>query len=316
MIDIRHLLTLIDSIPQDDTLYLLEKFPFDTGLFFYNGNILYLVPNKENCNSLGIKTNFLNLETNVFVSAFNASVLSFNNGYYNYVGLKSYNKNETEENLSTFVNLCLAHATYMQGKEFLSFFDSLVSLFQLPRDQQYKNLIGLMGELLFIEFIYNEYGIDLSTYWHTEGSSSSLDFTSPLANFEVKTTTSDSTCFTIKHKQLFENNGNTYLIAISLSENNSGRTINDLISSLLENPHYCNNLQFSLNIEKEKRRISPIEMHSKRFIIKKILAYQTKNINPFCTIPDCVEDLSYKLNLLPFSNISFSNIILIFKKNK
>ena len=267
-----------------------------------------MVRNDEQCASMNVKTDFLNLDTNIFVSAFNQSVSSFENGYYNSVELELSVSSDIEANLSAFVNLCLAHSNYMQGKEFMSFFDSLVSLFQLPREQQYKNLIGLMGELLLIEYVYQNFKEDLSLYWHNEGTSSRLDFTCPYANFEVKTTPTDSLSFTIKHNQLFVNSENNYLVAVSIEENNSGRTLEELITMLLQDPNICNSMNFSVNIEKEKRRISPSEITSRRFVLKKIGAYRVTEINPFTNIPDCVEDLSYKLNLLPFNSTSFGDI--------
>lgn len=307
--DIEQLLSKISSVPKDNTLYLLEKFPCETGLFASNGNVLYIVRNDEHCASMNVKTDFLDLYTNIFVSAFNQSISSFENGYYNSVELELSELSDIEANLSAFVNLCLAHSTYMQGKNFISFFDSLVSLFQLPREQQYKNLIGLMGELLLIEYVYQNYKEDISLYWHNEGSSSRLDFTCPYANFEVKTTPTDSLSFTIKHNQLFVNSENNYLVAVSIEENNSGRTLEELITLLLQNPVICNSMNFSVNIEKEKRRISPSEITSRRFVLKKIGTYRASEINPFTNIPDNVGDLSYKLNLLPFTGVSLSRII-------
>lgn len=309
MIDTKHILDKITHIPQDSTLYLLEKLPCGTGLFASNGNILYLVPNTENCSAVSIKTEYLRVETNIFVSAFNPSVSSFENGYYNYVELQLSTLNDVETNLSAFVNLCLAHANYTHGEDFLSFFDSLVSLFQLPREQQYKNLIGLMGEMSLIEYVYQNYKEDISEYWHTDGVSSRLDFTCPYANLEVKTTSTDSLSFAIKHNQLFANPEKNYLVAVEIEENNSGRTLNELIANLQDNPDICNSLRFNVNVEKEKRRISITEMNSRRFVIKNINAYRAKDINPFVNIPNCVEDLSYKLNLLPFTIIPFSDIL-------
>lgn len=309
MIDIDELLIKMESVPKDGTLYLLEILPSDTGLFACNGNILYMVSNNEKSEPLGITTDFLHLETNVYVSAFNISVSTFENGYYNYVELKLSDINVMKDNIKTFVNLCLAHATYEGGMEFVQFFDSLVSLFQLPREQHYKNLIGLVGELLFIEYIYNEYGVDMSSYWHTEGTLSHIDFVSPFANFEVKTTTNDSFRFTIKHNQLFGVSDNTYLITIQLEDSNVGRSLNDIISSLQGKPNYCNSMQFSVNIEKEKRRVASSELQDKKFILKKVCAYHANTINPFAKIPDCVEDISYKLDLLQFSDIPLNNII-------
>lgn len=307
--DIEQLLSKIRHVPKDNTLYLLEKFPSETGLFASNGNVLYMVRNDEHCASMNVKTDFLNLDTNIFVSAFNQSVSSFENGYYNSVELELSDSSDIEANLSAFVNLCLAHSTYMRGKNFLSFFDSLVSLFQLPRGQQHKNLVGLMGELLLIEYIYQNFKEDLSQYWHNEGSDSRLDFTCPYGNYEVKTTQTDSLSFTIKHNQLFVNSEKNYLIAVSIEENNTGRTLEELISTLLQDPHICNSMSFSINIEKEKRRVSPTEINSRRFVLKRIRVYRATDINPFGIIPDSIEDLSYKLNLLAFRNISFSEIV-------
>lgn len=309
MINIPIFLDTIHLIPHDDSLYLVERLSCETGLFTLNGNLVYLVPNTEHCTSYSIITEFLHLQTNVFVSAFNASSTSFENGYYNMITLNMLRHDESTENLKAFVNLCLAHSTYMKGKEFMGFFDSLVSLFQLPREQHYKNLIGLMGELLFIEFIQNTYSVDLSTYWHTEGASSRFDFVCPFANFEIKTTSNKSLLFTIKHDQLFNCNANNYLIAVLITEDNTGRTPENIISDMLTNPNYCNNLQFSVNIEKEKKRISQSDLLNKHFLLKKVYAYNVKDINQFKTLPDCIEDLSYKLNLLPFPDVSFTDII-------
>lgn len=308
MIDITRLLNRILSTPQDNTLYLLEKFPSDTGLFALNGNVLYMVLNDEHCPSMNVKTDFLHLNTNIFVSAFNQSAVSFKNGHYNSVELLLTEPSDREAHLRAFVNLCLAHATYMRAKNFMAFFDSLVSLFQLPKEQHYMNLIGLMGELLFIEYVYQNHGVDLSTYWHTDGPSSKLDFVCPYANFEVKTTASEALSFTIKHDQIFTDSDKNHLIAVELEESNSGRTLAGLIETLLEAPDYCNSMIFAVNIEKERIRISATELNNKRFVLKKIYAYRANEINPFDRIPDCVEGISYKLDLLPFANVPFEEI--------
>lgn len=309
MIDISNLHKKIQEAPQDNTLYLMEKLPCGTGLFVSNRNLLYLVPNDERCESLGIKTEFLNLETNIYVSAFSSSASSFANGYYNCVELVSTESHEYEGNLGAFVNMCLAHASYMRGKGFMEFFDSLVSLFQLPREQHYMNLIGLVGELLFIEYVFNKFGIDISQYWHSEGATSQFDFVCPFAKLEIKTTSGDSLRFSIKHNQLFTETDNNYLVAVVVDETNAGRTLEDIISGLLEDKNCCNSMHFSVNIEKEKRRISPIEFKNKRFVLKKILLYRAEDINPFISIPDCVESLSYKLNLYPFKDVPLSEIL-------
>ena len=116
--------------------------------------------------------------------------------------------------------------------------------------------------------------------------------------------------FTIKQDQLFSVAEKNYLIAIVLEESNAGRTLEEIITSLKDSPDYCNGLQFSINLEKEKRRVSPIDAKHKRFVLKKVYAYPASNINPFENIPDCVEDLSYKIDLISFKDISIADILL------
>ena len=308
MNNIDNLFDKLSITPRDNTLYLLEKLKNGTGLFASNGNVLYLVLNDECCASMSIKTEYLNLETNIYVSAFNPSVSTFENGWYNSVELDLSDSIESKNNFRSFYNLCLSHSCYMNGQDFVDFFDSLVSLFQLPREQQYKNLIGLMGELLLIEYIYNNYGVDLSQYWHTDGSNSRLDFVSPFANLEVKTTTSELMRVLIKHDQLFLNPDSNYLVAVVMNEDNTGRSLDELISVLLKSTDYCNSLQFSVNIEKEKRRISPNDLINKKFSLKGICFYRAKDINPFVTIPKYVEKLCYDMDLTSLPQIQFSEI--------
>ena len=74
MINILHLLDTINIIPHDNTLYLLEGLSCGTGLFASNGDIIYIVPNTDHSTSLSIITEFLHLQTNVFISAFNVSL--------------------------------------------------------------------------------------------------------------------------------------------------------------------------------------------------------------------------------------------------
>lgn len=303
------LLRRIQSFPKDNTLYLLQKLSVDAGLFASNGNLVYLVRNYEQCATMSIKTDYLGLEANIYVSAFNEDASSFEDGYYNSIELDLKEHEDRESKLNAFLHLCYTHAGSLHGQDFMSFFDSLVSLFQLPREEHYKNLIGFMGELLFIEHLYLNFNFDISPYWHTEGPTSQLDFVCPHANFEVKTSVNGSMCYTIKHDQLFSQPYINHLVSVQIEENNSGRTLEDLISELLNNPDFCNGIGFSINVEMEKRRISPNEMHNKHFLLKRIKIYRAKDINPFERIPDCVDNLTYRLDMLPFKSVSFLDVI-------
>lgn len=298
----------LETTPHDDTLYLLSSLSDISGIFSLNGNAVYLVKNIENCSALNIQTEYLKLSTNVHVSAFSSSSKTFETGYYNCIELQFLDSSDNEENQTAFLNLCYSHATYLDGKDFVSFFDSLVSLFQLPREQNYKNLVGLFGELSIIKFFYENSNKDISKYWHTTGSSSKLDFVSPQVNIEVKTTKSEQLVFTINHEQLFDNHNDTYLAAVLISENNSGITLNELIEELLQDINYCNDLSFSVKLETEKRRVSPNDSNSKRFILKNIKLYNSRDIIPFTNIPETISELTYKINLTGFTSVNVASV--------
>lgn len=215
----------------------------------------------------------------------------------NYIELFVSDVENESENIKAFVNICSSFASQTEIIDFTSFFDSLVKLFQLPPEQHYKNLVGLFGELSVVKYFFSKFKEDLSMYWHTDGGNSRIDIVTPNVNIEIKTTTTDQLVFTIKHTQLFENPEETYLAAVSISENNSGKTINELMNELLTNPDCCNSLSFAINIEEERRKISPKDAESRRFVLRKIRFYNSKRICPFPVVPNVVSDLSYKIDL-------------------
>lgn len=311
MIDAANLLYRIKECPHDGTLYLLEKVSNGGGFFALNGNALYMVPNTEACTSQNIKTEYLRLQTCTHISAFDGSSRSFDTGYYDFIELFVGNKEDCLENLSAFVNLCVSYSIDSEEIDFISFFDSLVKLFQLPTEQQYKNLVGLYGELSVIKYFFDEFKEDFSKFWQTEGEYSKIDIVTPKINIEVKTTTTDILAFKLKHSQLFDNNVETYLAAVSLSENNSGKSLNELIREMCNNPHYCNSLSFSTNVEREKRKISPKEADRKRFVFKSVRLYNSNDICPFPVIPANISDLSYKIDL---SNANSDDVQIVIKK--
>lgn len=312
MIEIRTLLQRLKASAHDDTLYLLEIISSRGGLFALNGNIVFMTLNTENCSSTNIKTEYLHLATNIYVSAFNMAVQSFENGYYNSIELYMQEDDGFIENLNAFITLCYTYSSHTEEIEFSAFFDSLVTLFQLPKEQNYKNLVGLYGELSVIKYFYDNYKVNIANYWHTDGVNSKIDFVTPQINIEVKTTRSDQLAFNIKHDQLFGNVNETYLAAVTISENNSGLSLNELIDLMLADHDYFNNLSFAINIEAEKRRISPKDAENRKFIFKSIKMFNSADICPFVNIPENVSNLTYKMNLLTSAS---TNIQLVIDEN-
>ena len=285
----------IATTPEDGLLYLANKLTDKAGFFISNKHLLYVVSNLDCESSQSISTEYLHLNTNVDIHAF-AEDQQFKSGKYNVLDFIPTDGYYNEVDLESFINLCSAHAIYMDSKEHVKFFYSLINIFQVPTEQAYKNLIGLFGELAVIKFIYKQTGIDVSSEWHKTGSKGKYDFVLSDCNLEVKSSVSDDKIVEVKHSQIF-NSDNNYLIVVLLEKNNAGISTNQLMQELLMAPEYCNNFNFAINLEKERKRLSSSEAESILLSVKEISVFHADCLNPFLTIPDDVSSLSYRLDL-------------------
>lgn len=291
----------LNTVPKDGVIYLVKKLSQNTGFFITNGHLLYLVYNFENITHKSLTTDYLLLNTNIEIQSFKNNQ-AFVSGKYNVLDFLPTEEGYNENNLESFVNLCISHTEFMGGKSFVKFFFSLSELFQEPKEQKYKNLIGLYGELFFIKYLCQTTSLDLSDRWHTGGSLDKYEITLEAKNIEIKTTAAVDEEVTIKHTQLFNSDQN-YLVVICIEESNSGKTLNQLISSMQKDPIHYNNYNFILNIEREKKRVSPVDADNKKFSIKSIDVYDADEINPFPEIPECISNLTYKLDLIGKTSI-------------
>lgn len=291
----------------DGMLYLYDKTSDYAGLFISNGHLLYVVENIEKISHNSINTESLHLNTNIDIVSF-ADTNQFRSGRYNILELLPSEDGYHDSELESFINLCSAHSQYLHCQDFMIFFYSLISMFQYPQEQQFKNLVCLYGELLFIEYIYKNHSIDCSDKWHNTGTSSKYDFVFDNYNMEIKTTMSADECITIKHTQIFNHDRN-YLVVVQLEENNSGRTLNQLIKDMINDEQYCSNYNFIINVEKEKKRVSPLDAAEKFFSLVELKIYQADEVNPFKSIPDNISDLQYDLDLLSSNSINYSDIM-------
>lgn len=289
------------TVPKDGALYLVKKLSQNTGFFITNGHLLYLVYNFENITHKSLTTDYLLLNTDIEIHSFENNQ-AFVSGKYNVLDFLPTEEGYSENNLESFVNLCISHTEFMGGKSFVKFFFSLSELFQDPKGQKYKNLIGLYGELSFIKYLCQVTSLDLSDRWHTGGSLDKYEITLETKNIEIKTTAAVDEEVTIKHTQLFNSDQN-YLVVICIEESSSGQTLNQLISSMRKDRVHYNNYNFVLNIEREKKRVSPVDADNKKFSIKSIEVYNADEINPFLEIPECISNLTYKLDLIGKTSI-------------
>lgn len=297
----------IKNLPADGLIYLAKKISNKAGFFVSDKHLLYIVSNCDHESAQSINTEYLQLNTNVEIRAF-AEGQQFKTGKYNILDYIPTEDGYIDADLESFVNLCSAHALYMNSDEFIKFFYSLINIFQYPAEQAYKNLIGLFGELTVIKFIYEHTGCDISADWHKTGSVGKYDFVLNRFNIEVKSSISAEKEAEIKHCQLF-NNDNNYLAVVYLEKNNAGISTSHLIRELLIASDYCNNFNFAVNIEKERKRISPTDSNNIFFAVKDISFYRAKDINPFPSVPDVVDSLSYKIDLSDANQIEIKNIM-------
>lgn len=296
----------LSKCPSDGSIYLIDKLSDISGFFMVKGHLLYMVYNSEETSHQNLSTEYLKLNTNIdIVSVKNDQ--KFKTGKYNLLEIIPVANEYPDELLSSFINLCISHTTYMNAKNFVSFFYSLISLFQTPKEQNYKNLVGFIGELYLLKSFAEDYDFDISDYWHTYGSSDNYDIVLPKCNIEIKTTSSEDELITIKHIQIF-NTENNYLASIIINEDNSGMSLNELINNMLSNHKCFNSFNFSLNIEKEKMRVSPVDAETKRFILKGISIYRAETINPFKNIPDEISNLSYKMSLMDKPQVNIDEL--------
>ncbi len=287
---------LIASVPEDGAIYLAEKLSQHSGFFITNGHLLYLVVNIEGISHTSLATDYLLLNTNVDIQSF-ANNQKFPSGKYNVLEFLPTEQGYEENKLESFLNLCISHTEHMDGRSFVKFFFSLSELFQDPKDQQFKNLIGFFGELSFLKCMSLDYHLDLSACWHKGGSRDKYEIVLNDSNIEIKTTAAVDEQITIKHTQLFNSDQN-YLAVVCVEESSSGQKLNQLIGSMLQEPKRFNNYNFVLNLEREKGRISPVDANSKKLSVKYVKLYDAASINPFNEIPECVSQLTYKLDLV------------------
>lgn len=285
----------LGECPVDACVYLIHALTEKSGFFMTEGHLVYMIVNYEGLQYQSLATDYLRLNTDIDITSIRTEQ-QFPTGRYNALELLPCDGKYNDEMLDSFVNLCVAHASYGGDSSFIQFFHSLVNLFQYPKEQNLKNLIGLWGELAFLKYIYDLTGRDISKYWHASGSADKYDVSIHSVNIEIKTSKSSDNHVTIKHSQLFNSDRN-YLAKVSLEENPAGRTLNQLIVELrgLEDA-FCG-LDFALSIEKEKRRISPMEAGRIKLQVQSISLYDAKEINPLPELPATISDLTYKLDV-------------------
>ncbi|WP_455656607.1 PD-(D/E)XK motif protein [Phascolarctobacterium sp.] len=300
---INRILTNFITMPINSCLYLVFVNNNKSGFFASNGKLIYLVSDTENFRFECIETEYLSLKTHVQIHSVENDA-TFKNGYYNLIEFKGI-PNSTE--ITSFIDLCIIHSKNINELNFRDFFYSLINLFQLPKEQSFKNAVGLYGELKFMQFVKDTYNIDISKFWHKSGSYSQYDFSNGHDNLEVKSVLSEEQIVKIKHRQIF-NDHHSFLVIMNCEKYENGETIDELIKTLSSCNDAFNNFNYSINLATELRRISPTDIVEIKFNITQVSIYDSNIINPFSEIPAGIIDISYIYDLSIYESMPKSSV--------
>ncbi len=284
---------IIEEYPHEpNKLYLLKNIDEETGFFFMNDHLLFVVADSTGITEI-IETEQLLLQTNVRIEGVENSS-SFLPGQYSYIQFDG-KLNDDNVDLSTFTQICELYCRERGTMSFREFFFSIIDLFQLPQDQGFKNLIGLYGELIIMRDVYEKTSVDISCMWHKK-SSDKYDFSDGNRVLEVKTTLSDKLEIKVKHQQLFGREG-IILAVVQLEKANAGLSLFQLVEEMEKIPVFHNGFQYHLILEKELRRVSKKEAQEDMFNCAKVNYYRNTELITFEDIPGNISDLSYSYYL-------------------
>ena len=283
---------------ENDKLYLIKNLNDDYGFFYSNKEIIF--GKKSDRTSIGssISTDYLDMELNVYIESLNLNN-TYNSGNYDLLIFK----NITEEiKMDIFYSICCSYANDQSGISFSDFFNSLVDIFREHGDMDYANVLGLLGEMIFIKKVYEVSGKNISQNWHRTGINSKFDFTFSGLNIEVKTTSKSELEFSLKHSQIF-NNQNNYVAIVNVLETGEGESIETLCDYFQKTKPFSTDVKLQICINKELTRVR--KPGKNKFSLDNIFLIDVNDMKRLDDIPSCISNISYDYD---FSDIRKSDI--------
>lgn len=283
-----------------DKLYLLEMAGSNSAFFVWKKKIVFAVKTVRPTESESINTEYLGLLCNVLVNP-----VDENNTFGRCLcDLIVYNGAVSDDSFESFYGLCRSYAISVSDIQLKTFFLQLIELFSLPKEQSYKNLVGLIGELLLIRQFDRRFPIDVSNNWHKNaGVYAKYDFVFAGLNLEVKTSVGDENVFRIKHQQVF-NSGNNYLCLIKIDEDNSGVSLNELAEQIRNDDKHSKNIEFLIKLEGEISKTYRLH-RDERFSLKSLFFVSSSAIPTLTGIPSCISRIEYDYDFSGMDGITF-----------
>lgn len=189
----------------------------------------------------------------------------------------------------------------LSSDDLYNLYNDISNIFK-PMTFDNNKFIGLIGELMFIDYMHDLFEINMTSYYQSTNDHL-VDFKYNDTIFEIKTTLSDIRKHIINNDQL---RGNGYLVSIRIVEENNGVTFSEYFERLkplfVESPKkFAHVLNFLDTLPKQIR--------SEKYKISNDLI-KCFHFNDIPKISDYDESISKISFTCDFSNLNATNIII------
>lgn len=291
---------------EPDKLYLLEKVGQQFG-FFYTNNTIYFGTKSSNIGLSSLSTNYLELDFNITINSIITNQ-TFESGKYDLLKFKG---DLNTSLFDIFYSLCKKYCSDDNKMSLFDFFNTIRNLFEETKENDFRNCIGILGELYLIKYLFTNYKINIADAYHLAGSNSKFDFSFDTFNIEVKATSKIEKIFLLKHSQIF-NNQHNYVCVINFIETGTDLTINKLLNYFNNEDIFKNNLKFQTAVLTEIKKIKNPNELDKGFSLQEISFYDKNNISSLQNIPTNISDIEYNYD---FAAEPISSVESIFNLN-
>lgn len=286
---------------EEDKLYLIENINDNFGFFYSNREIIFGKKSDKTSIGSSISTDYLDMELNVYIESLNMNN-TYNSGNYDLLIFKNI---DDEIKMDIFYNICSSYANDQSGISFSDFFNSLVDIFREHGDMDYANVLGLLGEMIFIKKTYEICGKNISQNWHRTGINSKFDFTFSGLNIEVKTTSKSELEFSLKHSQIF-NNQNNYVAIVNVLETGEGESIETLYDYFQKTKPFSTDVKLQICLNKELARVR--KPGKNKFSLDNISIVNVNDMKKIEDIPSCINNISYDYDFSDDQKMDISKI--------
>lgn len=291
---------------EPDKLYLLEKVGQQFG-FFYTNNTIYFGTKSSNIGLSSLSTNYLELDFNITINSIITNQ-TFESGKYDLLKFKG---DLNTSLFDIFYSLCKKYCSDDNEMSLFDFFNTIRNLFEETKENDFRNCIGILGELYLIKYLFTNYKINIADAYHLAGSNSKFDFSFDNFNIEVKATSKIEKIFLLKHSQIF-NNQHNYVCVINFIETGTDLTINKLLDYFNNEDIFKNNLRFQTAVLTEIKKIKNPNELDKGFSLQEISFYDKNNVSSLQNIPTNISDIEYNYD---FAAEPISSVESIFNLN-